>query len=345
MEDPLLISLPADIQDVIMAAQKPSTRRAYSYKWDKFLAFLNEKDIVPSQVSISTILGFLMSLANAGLSLNSIKCYLSAISSHYTFGDKPSLFRNSLVKRFLRGFNNLHPPCSSPSPAWSLELVLSKLTSKPFEPMATTDLRLLTWKTAFLVAITSARRAGELCALRADQPYIRFHRDKVVLRADITFLPKVVSAFHLNQDIILPILAPNPSTDEERRMHSLDVRRALAFYLDRTLGSRLSNRLFVCYSEAKKGLPVSSQRFSKWVSNTIYLCYELAGVPAPVRVRAHATRAEAASSAFLMGIPLEDVCRAATWSQPLTFIRHYRLDSRDRQRAAFGRAVLLSGLH
>ncbi|XP_042314487.1 DIS3-like exonuclease 2 [Sceloporus undulatus] len=233
-------------------------QKSYRYKWDKFLAFLWDRNILPHQVSIPTVLEFLMTLADAGLSLSSVKCYLSAISSHYLFNGKPSLFGDPLIWRFLKGFNNLHPPVSVPAPTWSLDVVVACLASKLFESMATTDLRLLTWKTAFLVAITSAHRA-----------------DKVVLRTDITFLPKIVSAFHMNQNIVLPTLAPNPTTDSERQIHALDVRRALAFYLDRTSDSRRSERLFVCYSEAKRGLPVSAQRFSKWVANTIRLCYEL----------------------------------------------------------------------
>ncbi|XP_042315420.1 uncharacterized protein LOC121926471 [Sceloporus undulatus] len=343
MEDSTLASFSPGVCRVLRAAQKLSTQRAYRYKWDKFVEFLNDKNILLSLVSLANILEFLMSLSDLGLLLSSIKGYLSAISYHYVSENKPSLFRDPFVKRFLKGLNKLHPPCSMPAPAWSLDLVLSKLALKPFEPMATADLRLVTWKTAFLVAIMSARRAGELCALRAD--YLRFHKDKVVLRTDISFLPKVVSPLHTSQDIVLPTLAPNPTSEEKRRIHALDVRRALAFYLDRTSGSRSTNRFFVCYSDPKKGLPVSPQRFSKWIMNVIHLCYELSGRPCPEWVRAHTTRVVEASSAFLMGVPLEEICKAAIWSQSLTFVRHYRLYTRVRQDAAFGRAVLLSGLH
>ncbi|XP_042317564.1 uncharacterized protein LOC121927762 [Sceloporus undulatus] len=345
MEDPSLARLPTSVRNVIRAARKPATQKSYRLKWNRFLRFLSDKHLDVSQVTTPVVLEFLMSLIDAGLCLTSVKCYLSAICSSFHFNGKPSFFKDPLVKQFLKGCNNLYPQTSLPTPAWSLETVLGALQSKPFEPLATTDIRLLTWKTVFLVAITSARRAGELCALRRDQPFLRFHLDKVVLRTDITFLPKVVSAFHMCQDIVLPTLAPNPTTDAERVLHTLDVRRALAFYLDRTKHSSRSERLFQCYSTPKKGLPVSAQRLSKWVSKTVALSYELLGKPCPDRVRSHATRAIAASSAFLSGIPLEDICKAAVWSQPLSFIRHYRLDTRAKRDAAFGRAVLLSGLH
>ncbi|KAF7251454.1 Fibrous sheath-interacting protein 1 [Varanus komodoensis] len=99
---------------------------------------------------------------------------------------------------------------------------MEALTRPPFEPLATTDLRLLSWKTAFLVAITLARRASELCALRIDPPYLNFHKEKVVLHTDLVFLLKVVSPFHINQDIILPAFFPTPSTPIERLLHFLN---------------------------------------------------------------------------------------------------------------------------
>ncbi|XP_042332287.1 uncharacterized protein LOC121935156 [Sceloporus undulatus] len=345
LEAPALTALPPSVRRVIRATHRPATQRSYASKWRRFLSFLAERNLAPESITVPVVLDFLMSLVEAGLCLASIKCYLSAICSHFQYDGLPSFFRDPLVKNFLKGCNNLYPQVSPPVLAWSLEVVLAALQSKPFEPLDTTDLRLLTWKTVFLVVITSARRAGELCALQRDEPFLRFHKDKVVLRTDITFLPKVVSLFHMCQDIVLPTLVSNPSTMEERSLHMLDVRRALAFYLDRTMGSSRSERLFQCYSEPRKGLPVSPQRFSKWVASTIRLCYELSGRPVPAKVRPHATRAVAAYSAFLSGIPQDDVCKAAVWSQPLTFIKHYRLDTRAIRDAAFGKAVLVSGLH
>ncbi len=43
---------------------------------------------------------------------------------------------------------------------------------------------------------------------------------------------------------------------------------------------------------------------------------------------AHSTRSEAAFKAFHAGLPIQDICNAASWSTPLTFIRVYGLDMR-----------------
>lgn len=60
------------------------------------------------------------------------------------------------------------------------------------------------------MAITSAWRVSLLAALSCKSPYLVLHKDKAVLRPHPLFLPKVVSAFHLNEDIVLPYVFVSP---------------------------------------------------------------------------------------------------------------------------------------
>nr|XP_008107943.1 PREDICTED: inositol hexakisphosphate kinase 3 isoform X1 [Anolis carolinensis]XP_008107944.1 PREDICTED: inositol hexakisphosphate kinase 3 isoform X1 [Anolis carolinensis]XP_016848789.1 PREDICTED: inositol hexakisphosphate kinase 3 isoform X1 [Anolis carolinensis] len=334
--------LSSPVRAILQVAQKSSTKKAYKYKWEMFTKFVEPMGLDPVSAPPPVLLDFLVHLARTGLSLTSLKCYVAALSWYRKGPSGQSCFQDPLVKLFFKGFKNLHPPVTPPPPAWSLELVLSQLSKPPFEPMASNDISHLSWKTAFLVAVTSARRASELCALRADPPYLRFHTDKVVLRTDITFLPKVVSKFHMCQDISLPAFFQNPASPLEIMLHSLDVRRALAYYVQRTAEYRKSPQLFLKYRMDKLGTPVSSQRLASWIVSTIRLAYRLADQDPPQRITAHSTRAMAASQAFLKGVPLEDICKAATWSSSLTFASHYKLDIMAKKDAAFGRAVLFS---
>ncbi|XP_060109251.1 immunoglobulin gamma-1 heavy chain-like [Heteronotia binoei] len=146
--------------------------------------------------------------------------------------------------------------------------------------------------------------------MRCDYPYLAFTESGVSLAPDINFLPKVPSQFHLNLEVCLPTFFPNPSSDEERRLHSLDVRRALLFYLKRSKAFRRDQQLFVSYTSPRLGSRISSQRFSKWLTETIKTCYLLAKRPLPGPVRGHSTRAMATSVAFLKGVSLADVCGA-----------------------------------
>ena len=163
----------------------------------------------------------------------------------------------------------------------------------------------------------------------------------MILYPDASFLPKVVTDFHLNQPLVLPTLFPNPTTDTERILHMLDVRRALAFYVARSKEFRLSNKLFLCYFGHKRCLPASSSTLSRWLISSITLAYQLQRKDPPEGLRAHSTRAMASLTA-LLDVP--DIYRSATWLNVSTFITHYRLDLRAKKETTFGRVVLTSVL-
>lgn len=98
-----------------------------------------------------------------------------------------------------------------------------------FELPSVLDLHLLTLKT-FLMAITSAWRASELCA----PPHcITYHSGKVV--QGLFFLPTMVSTFHINQ--VLTLLK-NPPSEVQRAVQVLDVNKLLLPYAVELYNSR-----------------------------------------------------------------------------------------------------------
>ncbi|KAG6926529.1 hypothetical protein G0U57_011895, partial [Chelydra serpentina] len=56
------------------------------------------------------------------------------------------------------------------------------------------------------------------------------------------------------------------------RFHTLDIRRALAFYTERTRPFRKAPRLFGSMTQCFKGSIISKQRLSKWTSDSRVLC-------------------------------------------------------------------------
>lgn len=107
-----------------------------------------------------------------------------------------------------------------------------------------------TLKTAFLLAIKSAWRVRELCMFCANQPYPWFPSD-VVLLPDVSFLPKVISTFHLGLDIILPVFFPSSQDDKESTCHALVVKRALSLILKHTFLKK-DKAVFICYGVPQK---------------------------------------------------------------------------------------------
>ena len=108
-----------------------------------------------SPCPLSQVLSFALSLPRSGLALRTVKAFLR-------FPDQPSLFKSPIVLGVLKGLTHNFPPIPFIMPQLDLNLVLTFFMCYYFEPMHSCPLRLLTLKTIFLVAITSARRVSEL---------------------------------------------------------------------------------------------------------------------------------------------------------------------------------------
>ncbi len=102
----------------------------------------------------------------------------------------------------------------------------------------------------------------------------------------------------------------------------------LKLYVDRIAQWRGSDQLFVCFGGKNKVTAITKQRMSHWIVEAISMAYEVCGLTSPIGVRAHSTRAMSSSQALFKGSSLEDICAAAGWSSPSTFIKFYSLDVR-----------------
>ncbi|KAG8579202.1 hypothetical protein GDO81_010753 [Engystomops pustulosus] len=164
--------------------------------------------------------------------------------------------------------------------------------------------------------------------------------DRIVLMLDPNFVPKVVSDFHRNQEIILPSFCENPSSAREREWSSLDVRRSVLKYLQITEAWRIDSNLFIQFQGKNKGRKASKATIARWLRLAIASCYDLQKIQIPSGIRAHSTRAMSTSWAERRGASLDQICRAATWSSSTTFSKHYRLDLHLSKDLSFGRKVL-----
>ncbi|XP_029140096.1 ephrin type-A receptor 7 [Protobothrops mucrosquamatus] len=294
---------------------------------------------VPSTSGTPMIVDYLLDGLDKGLAPATIRRQVAAFSTLLTCADSVPLAHHPRIRAFLKGACNTRPPVVHRYPSWELPLVLRALTKPPFEPIRTVPLRNLSLKVAFLIVIT-ARCISELAALSVRSDLCIFHSDRVVLRLDPTFVPKVNSLFHRTQEVVLPNFCPNPSHDLERQWHTLDVHRALRRYIKRTEPFRRSEALFVSYRPASLGQKVSSGTIGRWIRACIAEAYQSSSLPAPRRITAHSTRSAATSAAWSTQASIDEICRAATWSSPSPFVRHYKIDRFAAADASFGRRVL-----
>nr|XP_014431927.1 uncharacterized protein LOC106732414 [Pelodiscus sinensis]XP_025043439.1 uncharacterized protein LOC106732414 [Pelodiscus sinensis]XP_025043440.1 uncharacterized protein LOC106732414 [Pelodiscus sinensis] len=314
------------VKNVLLHSRKKSTRIAYLHKWKRFSSWCANTGDSLASAPIHLILDYLMHLKDSSLSLASIRVHVAAVTAFYHPVQGYLLFSHPMTKRFMKGITNLFPHHTRPADPWDLELVLSTLTTLPFEPLAMCDLHTLSMKVIFLLAITSSRRVSELVALSASFPYTVFTPQGVILCPQLRFLPKVNSQFHINKPIVLPVFHPKPHCSaEQARLHTLDVRHALAFYIQRTKPLRRSRTLLVSMAEHSKACLLSAQCISSIIVECVRKCYIFQSKPFPTTTRAHSTRAVTASTAFLKGVSLKDVCRTATWSSDFTFAKYYAM--------------------
>ena len=167
----------------------------------------------------------------------------------------------------------------------------------------------------FLVAITSAKRVSEIWALGAQEPFLTFFPDRVVLIPMLEARPKVTSVFLENTEIVLPTFRQ----EGDSCVHPLDVGNCLKQYLEATVSFRQSDHLFVTFSGKNKGLRASSRSISSWIIQTIQWAYRAKGLTPPMAIKAHSTRSVSTSWAVSRHVSPEVICRAASWSSINTF--------------------------
>ena len=102
------------------------------------------------------------------------KGIVTAISRKHAMVHGNPISNDPTLNRWIKGLEHSKGIPRMITPSWCLELVLMTLSKAPFEPIMTCPLKYLTWKTTFLLAITSAHRASEMHALSCEPTYLGF---------------------------------------------------------------------------------------------------------------------------------------------------------------------------
>ncbi len=108
---------------------------------------------------------FLQERLERRLSPSTLKVYVAAIAAHHDAVDGRSLGKHDLIVRFLKGTRRMNPSRPPLVPSWDLSIFLAGLQRGPFEPLDSVELKFLSLKTAFLTALTSIKRVGDLQAV------------------------------------------------------------------------------------------------------------------------------------------------------------------------------------
>ena len=211
-----LESFSEQVADRIKAPQRPSSRRLYESRWSIFELWCQQNKVVSAEPSISDIAEFLNHLFTVkNLKPATIAGYRTAIADHLgPFGQEvgKSLHLNRLLASFYRD----KPILNRGIPSWDLSLVLMSLTKAPFEPLKDASLKILTFKTVFLMALASGKRRGEVHAWTFSSLRHKPHWKEVTISPSPAFLAKNQLASEgpdLIKPVVIPALKPFLSSD------------------------------------------------------------------------------------------------------------------------------------
>ena len=191
----------------IAAPQRSSTRTLYKSKWALFEKWCRENWVDFSTPSVKQVSNFFMYLYQ---DLNrrplATDGYRTAIVD--TLGPTGSI---SLKVQTLTGsLHRDHPKSSRNLPKWNLSVILNELTKAPFEPMKDTELKHLTLKTAFLLALASGNHRSEIHAWVSNKVSNVAQWEKVALFPSSDFIAKNQLAREGSQSVSLVTIPALP---------------------------------------------------------------------------------------------------------------------------------------
>ena len=143
--------------------------------------------------------------------ISTIKDYRSMISNTLKFKTGNRIGSNPVLSELIRSFElqRPHPVQRYLNPKWDLSWVLVCQQKAPYEPLHKASKLHVTLKTAFLLALATAKRCSEIHALAMDSNHLRFNQSdrSVSVIVQTRFLAKN----QLPSICPVPIVIPNPA--------------------------------------------------------------------------------------------------------------------------------------
>lgn len=300
---------------LLTASWRKGTQKDYVKKFEKYNSWCGEREINPYSATLDQIADFLTFLFESGLQYRTISGYRSMLSAVLPPYQNSPVGKHPFITRLIKGVFQSRPPKVRLLPEWDLDIVLEALQKAPFEPLSNSDMKSVTYKAVFLVAVTTYRRCSDIQSLRID------HESMKVQEKGITFIRHGLSKQDRQNHFGMKIFVPS---FPEKQL--LDPKRALCIYMERTqnlrqnLSSSDKGKLFLSLNAPHK--PVSAPTISSWIVKVVQMAY----TDKNFKVRAHSTRAIAPSWALYNGASTKAIIEAADWATESTFVKHYLRD-------------------
>ena len=314
-----------DVIELVEHAHRPGTKKVYKARWISWCGWCKKNSVAansPSHVDLANYLAYLTKVRR--LSASAVKGHRAAISTTLRQMGLPSFSDDPLLKDVVKGVALKEARCPKRFPAWDVFLVLQCLRLTPFEPIDICELKFLTYKTVFLIALASGRRCSEVHALAYSG--LATEQDGSI---SIRFLPEFLAKNQPSSVKAKPILVRRLASllcpdDEDITLCPV---RALNMYIKRTkfLRTPAKRRLFVSFREDKRS-DIGSPSISRWIKSVIQSAYSTDVGKTAESSRSHEVRAWAASLAWANNASLQSIMEAGYWFSQATFIQFYLRD-------------------
>ena len=283
---------PDTVVDMAADPLRESSSNVYNSHWKAFALWSNNKGILPNDLSFITLAEYLVYLFSQNKKVNTILVHKASISSVLKLLNPPTAIQESTLHNVIRRMTILRPGEQEVLPRWHLSVVLKGLMKPPFAINGTDrhiSLELLSYKTAFLVALASGARGSELVALSRASHNLEFitlasGAKHVSIRMVPKFIPKNQRPEIIPEPIKFPGMAHLFPNEPERLLCPV---RALGLYIvksdDRAQNDPLE-KLFVHFNPETQ---LFTTHFHRWVAETIRLTYENSFQSDLPKIKAH----------------------------------------------------------
>ena len=323
--------IPDTVVDMAADPLRDSSSHVYNSHWKAFAIWANEKGLHPKDLSFFTLAEYLVHLFSLNKKVNTILVHKASISSVLKLLNPPTTLQESTLQNVIRRMNILRPREQEVLPRWHLSVVLKGLMKPPFTINGADrqiSLELLSYKTAFLVALASGARGSELVALSRASHNLDFTMlpsgaKQVSIRMVPKFIPKNQRPEVIPEPIVFPGMAHLFPKDPERLLCPV---QALGLYIVRSAERAQTDPLEKLFVHFTPNTQLFTTHFRRWVAETIPLTYENSSQSDLPKIKAHDVRGISASIAYYRNTPLKELCGLIGWKSSNVFVRHYLRD-------------------
>ena len=312
--------------DRISHKYRDSTQKLYNAQWEIYTTWCRERGVNPRQPTSPMICDFFNFLVDSQhLTVSTLKGYRTVLNKTFRFVSDYNIIDDQNVTDLLDYFTKVQPVARFQPPKWDLSVVLLALIKRPFEPIWEIPLKLLTYKTVFLVALATATRTSELHALDARKFVHNQDWSAVWLEPRDDFLAKNQKSKENSRVFKIQSLSEFAGDLDDRKLCPV---RALRMYREKTSSMRKDRKnLFISFSP-KTTTDIGRSTIASYLKRTIILAHDLIEPNdcQLLSVNAHEVRAIAASTAFHKNISITELLANCTWKNHNVFTNFYLRD-------------------